>query len=182
MPKTTRYSPPAIALHWLMALGIIAMLAIGFTLDSFALPTKFQLIQFHKSLGLTILLLAVLRLTWRFTNPAPMLPPTMPTWQKAIAHASHWLLYALMFLMPLSGWVMSDFAGYHPSLFGLQIPILVEHDPASAKILAQRHGQMAWLLVALLAAHVGAALYHHFVQKDDILRRMLPATKTAAKR
>jgi cytochrome b561 len=171
----TRYTPTAIGLHWLIGAGIIAMLAIGLYMESLPFGMgKFQLIQFHKSLGITILALAAIRLLWRFTNPAPRLAPATPAWQKAIAHSTHWLLYGLMFAMPVSGWVMSDFAGYHPSLFGLPLPVLVQPNAEAAKVMAERHEQLAWVLMALLAAHIGAALYHHVWQSDDTLRRMLP--------
>lgn len=174
-PMRTRYTPVAIGLHWLVAVCILAMLAIGFYMESLSFnATKFQLIQFHKSLGITVLLLAGLRLLWRFTNPAPRLPAGMPGWQKGIAHTTHALLYVLMFAMPLSGWVMSDFAGYHPSLFGLQLPVLVGQDAEAGKLMAHRHEQLAWVLIVLLVLHVGAALQHHVWERDDTLRRMLP--------
>lgn len=176
MPHNTQsYTRTAKALHWLIALLIIGMLCLGLYMD--ALPfnaLKFQLIQTHKSIGITILLLVVVRLLWRFTNPAPMLPAHMPLWQKATAHITHLALYVLMFAMPISGYVMSDAAGYHPSWFGVSVPIVSPINPALSKILAEFHQYAAYTLIALLLAHVGAALYHHVIVKDNTLRRMLP--------
>lgn len=178
MPKPLpihHYTRTAKALHWLIALLIIGMLCLGLYMDDLPLaPLKFKLIQFHKSVGITILMLAIARLTWRFTNPAPMLPAGMPAWQKLAAHGSHVLLYVLMFAMPLSGYIMSDAAGYHPNWFGLPVPVLTGPNPALAKILNEFHSYAAFTLIALIVAHVGAALHHHLIVKDDILLRMLP--------
>lgn len=181
MKNTARYTPAAIGLHWLVAVLILVMLGVGLTMVR--LPNtiaKFQLIQLHKSVGITILALVAARLLWRFTHPAPMLPAHMAAWQKAAAHASHYLLYILMFAMPLSGWVMSDAAGYHPSWFGVDVPQLVAHNPPLAKTLGLFHNYGAYLLIALLCAHVGAALLHHVWYRDNVLRRMLPAALAKA--
>lgn len=175
MKNIARYTSTAIGLHWLIGLLIIGMLAVGLYMAK--LPNgifKFQLIQLHKSIGITILGLVALRLLWRFTHPAPMLPKHMPTWQKAIAHSSHYLLYILMVAMPLSGWIMSDAAGYHPNWFGLSVPQLVSQNPGLSKTLAMAHEYGAYLLIVLLCLHIGAALQHHFWDNDDILKRMLP--------
>lgn len=170
-----QYTRTAKAFHWLLALLIVGMLCLGLYMDGLPFaPLKFQLIQLHKSIGITILMLVAARLLWRFTHPAPMLPAHMPLWQKAAAHGTHTLLYILMFAMPLSGYLMSDAAGYHPNWFGINVPILMGSNPEVAKTLGFAHYIGANLLWALLAAHVGAALYHHVWVKDDTLRRMLP--------
>lgn len=170
-----QYTRTAKALHWLLALLIVGMLGMGLYMESLPFsPQKFQLIQLHKSIGITILMLAAARLLWRFTNPAPMFPEHMPLWQKAAAHLTHTALYALMFAMPLSGFLMSDAAGYHPNWFGINVPILMAPNPDLAKTLNWAHGMGANLFWALLAAHVGAALFHHVIVKDNTLRRMLP--------
>lgn len=177
MKNPSRYTRTAIAIHWLVAALIIAMLCMGLWMEG--LPNdmfKFEVFQLHKSVGLTILLLVGVRLMWRFTHPAPMLPGHMPRWQKAGAHVSHVMLYVLMFSMPLSGWAMSDAAGYHPSWFGLLVPQLIGYNPEAAQLLNQAHGIGANLLWVLLAAHVGAALLHHLWYRDKTLLRMLPAS------
>jgi cytochrome b561 len=181
MKNPTRYTSTAIGLHWLIALLIIVMLGVGLYMVRLpdAMP-KFQLIQLHKSIGITVLGLVALRLLWRFTHPAPMLPKAMPQWQKAVAHASHYLLYILMVAMPLSGWIMSDAAGYHPNWFGLSVPQLASQNPELSKTLAMAHGYGAYLLIVLLCLHIGAALQHHFWDNDDILKRMLPKSLAKA--
>jgi cytochrome b561 len=175
IPPLLQYTRTAKALHWLIALLIIGMLCMGLYMNSLGFtPLKFQLYQLHKSIGITILLLVAFRLLWRFTNPAPMLPTHMPLWQKAAAHTTHTFLYILMFAMPISGYVMSDAGGYHPNWFGLPVPILVGQNPDLAKNLNLFHEYAAYAIWALLAAHIGAALYHHVIVRDDTLRRMLP--------
>jgi len=175
MKLPVRYNPLAIGLHWLVALLIVlnVMLALYMT----SLPRgllKGQMIDRHKSIGLTILFLVFLRLMWRFTNPVPMLPKAMPQWQKSAAHASHTLLYVLMFAVPLLGWSMSDAGGHHPTWFGLPVPVIPLPAHAFGHWLAFAHVWGAWTLLALATAHMGAALYHHFIRGDTVLTRMLP--------
>lgn len=175
MKIPSRYTAPAIALHWVIALLVITLLIMGLVMDSLPLMAKFQAIQIHKSLGLTVLLLVALRVMWRFTHPAPMLPKGTPMWQSAIAHTTHGLLYALMVLMPLTGWLFSDAAGYHPNLFGLPVPVLTGTNRDWAHLVKEFHelgGNLFWVLLVL---HVGAALQHHLFLKDDILTRMVPS-------
>ncbi|TKW60555.1 MAG: cytochrome b [Blastochloris viridis] len=176
--KTTaeRYNAIDKALHWAMALVIVGMLISGLVMgDVQPLALKFQVIQLHKSFGILVLVLAFTRVFWRFTNPAPRLPLGTPLWQKAAAHGTHLALYGLMFVMPFSGWLMSDAKGYHPNFFGLPVPVLGEVDRAAGRVLGDIHEYGAYLLMALIAMHVGAALFHHFIVKDEILTRMLPA-------
>lgn len=170
-----RYTAPAIGLHWLIGLLIVTMLAMGLIMTEMDMSAaKFALYQNHKSLGLLILLLVFVRTFWRFTHPAPMLPKSMPTWQKAAAHGSHWLLYILMFAMPISGWLFSDAAGYHPSLFGIPVPVIAQQNRDVAEFFSEFHELAAFTLIGLIVLHVGAALHHHVIHKDDILLRMLP--------
>lgn len=178
MPKPLpllQYNVLAKTFHWVMALAIIGMLCMGLYMESLPFsPQKFELFQLHKSIGITILMLAAARLLWRFTNPAPMLPAHMPLWQKAAAHGTHFALYALMFAMPLSGYIMSDAGGYHPNWFGLNVPILTGPNPTLAKNLGMFHTYGSYAIWVLLAGHVGGALFHHVIVKDTTLRRMLP--------
>ncbi|MBI1308976.1 MAG: hypothetical protein GC129_03820 [Proteobacteria bacterium] len=175
-PRTpTRYGPVAQSLHWLIAALILFQLYVGLTIDSYATFTKFTLIQWHKSIGLTVLILVFIRAMWRFTNPAPMLPAGTPLWQRVTAHTTHLMLYALMVLMPLSGWVFSDASGYHPNLFGLTVPVISTVDKPLSHTFKALHYWGGYAFLVLLALHLGAALYHHLIVRDAILTRMLPA-------
>ncbi|QGP79800.1 cytochrome b [Sphingobium sp. CAP-1] len=169
----TRYTSVARALHWIIAILIIGNLAFGFAHD--ALPKDWAVMPVHKSIGLTVLALTLLRLLWRLTHPAPPLPAAMPLWEKGAAHATHILFYALMLILPLSGWIMSS-AGTRPLnwFFLFDVPkFAVAKDDAIVGLSRGAHELLPWLWVALIALHVGAALRHHFMLKDDVLRRML---------
>jgi cytochrome b561 len=174
--KPIAYTRPAIALHWLMAALILAALPLGLTMTGLALsPTKLQLYAWHKWLGVTVFGLALVRLVWRLTHPAPDLPATIPAWQQTAAHALHGLLYALMLAIPLSGWLMSSAKGFQTVYLGLwPIPDLLSKDAALAEVLAALHAWLNYSLIALLLAHVGAALKHQLIDRDAVLGRMLP--------
>ena len=179
-----RYDPIAISLHWLIALAFLSMLAIGFVMEDLPLtdPWKFPLFQFHKSLGFTILALVAVRILWRLTHTPPALPDDMPAWEKWSAEATHWVLYAILFAMPLSGWIIVSHSAYNiPTLyFGLfEIPHLSGADLGYSKKQIEQaahlfHEVLAFSACGLIALHAGAALRHHFVLKDTVLRRMLP--------
>lgn len=159
--------------HWSIAILIIGMIFLGFFMGN---ATSYAV---HKSIGLTILLLAALRLLWRLFNPPPYLPNTVPDWQKAAAHLSHYLLYFLLFAMPLSGWIMSTAAG-HPPSFWWSVTVPTPWVPISkniAGIANQTHEILAWTLSALIALHTAAALKHHFIDKDNVVNSMKPCGK-----
>src|SRR4029079_12350731 len=138
-------------------------------------PTKLNLFFWHKSIGMTVLLLVALRLLWRLTNTAPALPAGMPGWERLAAHASHFLLYVAMIGLPFSGWALSSASGVPFRIFGeIPLPAIVEVDKETAEFAKQVHHAFVYLLVPLLIAHIGAALRHHYVKHDDVLRRMLP--------
>lgn len=171
----------AVTLHWLIAIAILAMIYIGYTMVA---NEDYDLYQLHKSIGLTILGLSLLRLAWRFIDPPPPLPPSMPGWEKLAAHLSHWTFYALMIGIPLVGYLYisasptSDFVD--TKYFGGPkvplIPWLAEH--ADREDIADRledvHAWLAYGTLALLALHVGAALKHQFWDRDRVLHAMLP--------
>ena len=174
---TERYDGVAILFHWLVALLIIANIGLAWSLGSFDRHSLAhdQILTIHKSIGTTILALGVLRLTWRWVHPAPPLPTTLPRWQRVIALATHGLLYALIFVMPLSGLI--DAAAFTQPVhyfFLFDLPTLIAHNEPLGHAAFAVHKVSALLLYALLLTHAGAALYHHYVLKDDILRRMLP--------
>lgn len=170
------YGLVAKTLHWFIALAIITMVIMGFVMDSLPLgPQKLQVYGLHKATGIVILGLVVLRLLWRFTNPTPKLPSTMPWIERLAAHAGHAGLYLLMLAMPLSGWMMSSAAGFPVSVYGIfTMPDLVGANQAIRKFMHDAHGILAWAIIGLVSVHVLAALWHHFYHKDTVLRRMLP--------
>lgn len=170
------YGSVAKTFHWLMFLLVAGLLAAGFIMEGMELgPDKIRLYGLHKSIGIAVLALALLRLTWKAVNIAPPLPGTMRKFDKFAAQAMHWLLYAMMIAMPLSGWLMSSASGFSVSVFGwFTLPDLIAPDKETAKLLRAVHGWAAWGIIAMVTLHAGAALLHHFYYKDNVLKRMLP--------
>lgn len=163
-------------LHWLIAGLIAVQAALGLT--GLMLPLgveKLATLARHKSLGLTILALAALRLLWRWLNPTPPLPSNVKPYERLLARFTHAALYVLLFAMPLTGWTMSSARGFPVSWFNLfQLPDLVPKSPALYGALVTTHAALAITLALVVALHVAGALKHHYVLKDDTLRRMLP--------
>jgi cytochrome b561 len=184
--RPARYTAVAILLHWLIAAGILALIVIGLMMTQFSaqLPQMevFKLYQLHKSIGITVLLLAVLRLLWRFTHRPPPLPGEVPAAEKGAAHGLHWLLYLFMIGMPITGWAVVSSSPFNlPTvLYDLvpwpDLPILptLANKAAVSHALAWVHAYGSWILIALLAVHIGAGLRHHFIKRDAILGRMVP--------
>ena len=170
------YTKTAKALHWLMAILFFGLLALGFYMHDLPLsPEKLKLYSWHKWAGVTAFLLVWLRLFWRVTHRPPALPISMPKIMQLAAHAGHLLLYALMIAIPLSGWLMSSAKGFQTVWFGvLPIPDLIGKHKETGDLLQTVHMGLNLLFVAVIAGHIGAALKHHFIDKDDILKRMLP--------
>jgi cytochrome b561 len=161
-------------LHWGMAFLIIGMLAMGLFLDDIPKDSKPFIMMLHKSFGVMILFLAVFRLIWRAQNIQPPLPDTISSLQKALSKGTHHLLYLLMIAMPLSGWLMSSGFGKSISFFGLfDLPLLIIPNRELGVFFKESHELIAWVLIGLIALHGGAALFHHFILKDGILKRML---------
>lgn len=171
------YTPLARLLHWLMAILLIAMLALGFYMSGLRLsPEKLQLYSWHKWAGVTAFLLVLIRLLWRVTHRPPPLPQGMPRGEQLMAHAGHGLLYLLMLAIPMTGWLMSSAKGFQTVWFGLlPIPDLLQKDRELGDLLAEVHEALNFLLIAIAVGHVGAALKHHFINRDDVLLRMLPS-------
>ncbi|MEY4593008.1 MAG: hypothetical protein RIR18_1903 [Pseudomonadota bacterium] len=170
------YTPLAKWLHWLMAGLLIGLLALGVFMHDLPLsPQKLQLYSWHKWAGVTAFLLVTFRLIWRVLHRPPALPESMPKRLQQAAHLGHLVLYVLMFAIPLSGWLMSSAKGFQTVYFGLlPIPDLLGKDLELGKQLHAVHEALNLLFVAVIAGHVGAALKHHFIDRDDILKRMLP--------
>jgi len=171
----TGYTHTAIALHWLAGLLILCGFTLGLSLKDLAIsPQTLRLYGYHKWIGITVFLLAMARLAWRWSHPAPP-PVAMPEWQRRAAAATHALLYAFMLVIPLSGWIYSSATGVEVVYLGLvPLPDLVPKDKALASALKVVHVTLNYTLLALVTVHAGAALKHHFVDRDDVLRRMLP--------
>ena len=156
------------------------LILCGFSLGLFMTglefsPAKFQYYAWHKWIGITIFLLAALRLAWRAGHRAPALPATMPAWQVKASRVAHALLYALMLAIPLSGWIYSSATGVSVVYLGLvPLPDLVPKDRESARILLLVHQALNFTLAIVVVAHVAAALRHHFVDGDDVLARIFP--------
>jgi len=168
-----RYSPVARALHWIMAILILFNLFLGFAHD--ALPREWKVMPVHKSIGLTVLALTVARILWRLTRRAPPLPAAMPAWEKGTARVTHFAFYAFMLIVPLSGWIMTS-AGDRPLnwFFLFDVPkFAVAKGDAIVGISGEAHELLAFAWAALLILHVLAAVRHHVILKDGVLRRMI---------
>jgi cytochrome b561 len=171
-----RYTGTAIGLHWIVVVLIVAAWTLGLTMVDLPLsPQKLRTYSWHKWTGVTIFLLALARLAWRAAHRPPALPASMPAWQARAAAASHALLYALLLAIPLSGWLFSSASGVPVVYLGLvQLPDLVGKDKALAELLKQVHVALNWALFVIACVHVAAGLKHHFIDRDDVLARMLP--------
>jgi cytochrome b561 len=172
------YLGAAIALHWATAVLILANLLLGLSMVPLPIsPRKLQWYLWHKSIGVTIFLLTSLRLAWRALRPHPA-PVPMPRWQRRAAAAAHALLYVLLIAIPVSGWLYSSATGVQVVYAGvLALPDLVPKDKALADVLRAVHVALNSLLAAVVCVHVAAALKHHFVDRDEVLVRMLPGSR-----
>jgi cytochrome b561 len=182
MTMNQHYTATAKTLHWLIAVLLLGLLGLGFYMHDLPLsPEKLKLYSWHKWAGVTVFLLVIVRLAWRVTHRPPPLPSGMPRVQQWAAHAGHFVLYLLMLAIPLSGWLMSSAKGFQTVWFGvLPLPDLVGKDLVLGDQLLTVHQVLNLALIAVVIGHIGAALKHHFVDKDDVLTRMLPRTSSAA--
>ena len=193
MNNEARYGTVAMSFHWLIAALIATNLILGFyfaNVMSSHDPGFFAIVQLHKSIGLTVLVLSVLRLGWRLINPIPPLPADFGTGLRILARGSHYLFYALMIGIPLLGWslVSSSPRGTPTLYFGLfawpHIPFLADLPRASKRVysetFAELHAVLAYSAAALLVLHVSAVMWHNFSRKDTVLRRMLPGTSVGS--
>ncbi|MFN3842046.1 MAG: cytochrome b [Rehaibacterium terrae] len=171
-----RWSGPSIALHWLTALLVLGLLGVGLFMTELPNnPTKVKIYALHKSLGLTVLALVALRLLWRLYAGAPAPLPGTPRWQHLTATLVHWTMYALLIAVPLAGWAYNSASNFPLQWFGqFNLPRLVAPDPEMRAFWRALHGWLALTLALLALGHAAAALKHHYLDRDDTLRRMLP--------
>lgn len=184
-----RYTAVAILLHWLIALGILALIVIGLIMTQLQATIgpmeTFKLFQLHKSIGITVLLLAVIRILWRVTHKPPALPAHMPAVEKGAAHGLHWLLYGLMLGLPLTGWAVVSSSPFNlPTvLYSLipwpDLPVLphLANKAAVSHVLGWVHAYGAWILIGLLVVHVAAVFRHQIIKRDGVLLRMMPGRR-----
>lgn len=175
-----RYNGLSIALHWLLALALVGIFSVGFYMADLPFsPLRLKLYNWHKWAGISFLALSIVRLAWRLTHRPPALPQAvtlaMPGWQMRAYHATHGLLYALFFIVPLVGWAYSSAAGFPIVLFGvLPLPDFVAASKPLAELIKPWHEASAFALMGLALLHVAAALKHHWLDRDGLLQRMLP--------
>jgi len=186
MTHNGRYTKLAIVFHWLVAAFIIVNVVLVWVVDSLPDADQRPVINLHKSIGITVLGLAIMRLLWRLANPPPAMPATYAPWERRAAHGAHWVLYALIFLLPLTGWIHDSAwkgAPQHPlNLYGVvpwfRIGFIQDQDPATKEqihaLFSQIHTSLAYVLYAMVAVHVAGALKHQFLDREPELQRMLP--------
>ncbi|HVZ52716.1 MAG TPA: cytochrome b [Pseudolabrys sp.] len=170
------YTGTAKFLHWLILALLIVQFFAAWTMPHIGRNTPVStLISLHFSVGVLILAVAVVRLLWRFKQGEPTPEDGIPPWQTASAHVVHWLLYLLLFVIPILGWINADWRGMPVALFGLEMPKLIAPRAAGWQWTGDVHGLLAnYVLLALVGLHVVAALYHYFIRRDGVLQRMLP--------
>lgn len=180
--STARWGWIAQALHWLTALLVIGTATVGLLMDELPnSPWKIEVYGLHKSFGLTILAIVVLRLLWRLIDPRPALPSDMPAWQKGLSSLVHGLLYAALLAMPLTGWLYNSAANFPLRWFGIvRVPALWPADRDVREIAGDAHELIFYVIAALFLVHVAGALKHHFIDRDATLSRMLPGLRSPA--
>jgi len=181
---STTYTSVAKFLHWTIALAILGMIVLGWVMGDIPRgdPLKFTLFQAHKSIGITILLLSIFRLAWRLTHTAPPLPTDMKNWERRLSKTIVVLFYILIIGMPLTGWVIVSTSPLNipTMLYGVfpwpHLPILptLANKKEIGEAMEEFHGFLAYAILALLTLHIGGALKHHFISRDDVLTRMTP--------
>ena len=171
-----KHNRTAIGLHWITALAVLGLLGVGLWMVGLPLGLlKLKVYAWHKWIGMAVLALTTARLLWRWRHPPPALPGSLRDWERRLAPIAHWTLFALLLAMPLSGWTMNSAAGVGLYWFGyVPIPDLVPRDPDLFAALKTVHKVLSRLLIAVVALHVGAVIYHDVLRRDGVFRRMWP--------
>lgn len=177
--ERAKYSPFVKFLHWFIALLVVAMLCVGFFLDDIPDDYKGTAYMLHKSTGITILFLMIIRFIWVHASGKPKLPESMKLWEKILSRFVQYSFYLLLIAMPLSGWIMSVASEHVPVYFGLFTASLPWVSPSNtlAEFMEESHEIIAWIIIGLLVLHILGALKHHFIDKDRVLKTMLPGTE-----
>jgi cytochrome b561 len=175
IPASQRYGRVAIALHWLIGLLLLGQIAFGFLLEDVPrnTPARAYWVNLHKSTGITLGLLVLVRIGWRLAHRPPAWPATLALWQQRAAAIGHGALYGCMIVMPLSGYLASNFAKWGVKFYGVQLPPWGPPMPKVYDALQALHGVTAWIFAALIAGHVAFAVYHRTL-RDGLFERMLP--------
>lgn len=171
-----KYSIQARILHWLMAAVILSALGLGIYMTNLGkdATNRMQIYNLHKSLGVTVMILVLIRIAIRLKNKPPALPTTIKAIERKLANGTHHILYLLMILVPLSGYLMSSFFGFPVHLFSLEIPMLVSANPTVGKFFAEAHEILAYALLGVITLHALGAFKHLFDGKENnVLRRMI---------
>lgn len=174
-----RWGFVSLGIHWLTVVLVLCLAGVGLLMDELPnSPTKVQVYALHKSFGLTVLALTVLRLLWRLVAGVPQPVPGTPRWQVVVASLTHGALYVVLLAMPLSGWLYNSAAGYPLQWFTLfNLPGLSERDPDVRRFAHEAHETLFLVLAAIVTLHALAALKHHYFDRDRTLARMLPLVK-----
>lgn len=174
-PQPQTYHPLSRAIHWLMAALIFIMLGLGWGREFAPHEWGRSIMSTHKAIGVLLIFLIIFRIGWRIYKKPPTYSAALSKPLKIAAHIAHGVLYLLLIVMPVSGWAMVSAKGRAASIYGiLTLPPLMDKTPALETPLEDFHATCAFILAGLIALHIGAVLYHHFILKDQILRRMLP--------
>jgi len=182
--SAARWGAIAQLLHWLIALAVIGQMALGWVMVSWRLsPTKFELYALHKSIGITVLLLVLIRLGWRLFNVTPAPPAASPRWEVRAARATHALLYLLLLALPVTGYLINSASNFPLVVWGvLPVPNVTDENESLQTVAEYAHLALFCVLAVLVLVHVAAALRHHWVLNDTALRRMLPGFKPVEER
>lgn len=179
--SAARYSRGAIALHWIIAVLIATNFGLAWIAEELSKEERGAMIGNHKAIGLIVLVLTVVRIVWRLMHKPPPVLDTLKAWEMAVSKVVHILMYGLMLAIPLAGWGMSSIyaKGAPTSIFGLfGFPAMpIAHEKSTQELFHELHEITATIMLVLLALHVGAALKHHFIDKDGTMRRMVPWLK-----
>lgn len=171
-----RYNWGAVGLHWAVAILVICTFPLGLYMVGLNLsPLKLKLYSYHKWIGVTVFLFMTIRIVWRLLRPPPPLPPSMPLWEQRVAGAAHALLYLLLIAAPITGWLFSSAEGFKTVYLGIiPLPDLLAKDKILSEFLRFIHMLLTFTLGGLVLLHASAALKHHFLDRDEVLSRMIP--------
>lgn len=173
--SSVSYGSVAKSFHWVIFILVTFMLVLGYCMDDVTdKMVRAEIVNIHKLTGLSILLLMTLRLLWALMNPKPDLPSGTKLWERHLERAVHFLLYFVLFAMPIAGWIMSVAGGHAPHLFNLSLSLPLPQNTMVKHIAADMHDTLAIVIIILVSLHVLAALYHYFFKKDEVLSRMMP--------